>query len=86
MTPSLFDGTSGWPVSTVSVGMTSTILAATEPYEDDHDSLITFGMSLSSFLSSFFFSSFFNLLLFLFSLLFVVVVVVLCFVFCKIDT
>ena len=47
MTPSLFDGTSGWPVSTVSVGMTSTILAATEPYEDDHDSLITFGMSSS---------------------------------------
>jgi len=45
MSPELFDGTSGWPVSSISVGMSSTILAATEPYEDDHDSLISFGPS-----------------------------------------
>jgi hypothetical protein len=45
MTPQLFDETSGWPVSTVAVGQSSSILAATEPYEDDNDTLISFGPS-----------------------------------------
>ena len=45
MTPQMFDGTSGWSVSCISVGNTSTILAATEPYDDDHDSMISFGPS-----------------------------------------
>jgi hypothetical protein len=45
ITPQLFDETSGWPVSTVAVGQSSSILAATEPYEDDNDTLISFGPS-----------------------------------------